>query len=97
MRRAGAAGFLASRRPRLCFVALAVGSCASSSNLAHGRREVVTNEQERAVVRTDLNEISERMTELRDLANWWNGLSAERQEEFRRFQDSVMVYRDLAR
>lgn len=52
------------------------------------------NEQERAVVRADCDEISVRMEELRGIKSWWQGLSETRQSEFKLFFSSVILYRN---
>jgi hypothetical protein len=57
--------------------------------------EVLTNEEEKAIARADLLEISQRMTELRDMANWWRMLSPIKRQEFQLFQGDVVVYRNV--
>ena len=55
------------------------------------------NEQERAIVRADCDEIAARMEELRKMPVWWAGLSDERKAEFKNFFASVVLYRNMAR
>ena len=50
------------------------------------------NEQERAIVRADCDEIAARMEELRGVTTWWAGLSEERRAEFKSFFASVVLY-----
>lgn len=52
------------------------------------------NEQEKAIVRTDLEEVANRLEELRAVRSWWQSLSETRRQEFKLFASTVAMYRN---
>jgi len=53
------------------------------------------NEQEKAIVRVDLEEIASRMEELRGIPSWWALLSESNRSEFKLFAAAVTMYRNM--
>jgi hypothetical protein len=50
------------------------------------------NEQERAIVRTDLLEIKARLEELREIPSWWAMLSEEKRQQIKSFTASADAF-----
>lgn len=54
------------------------------------------NEQEKAIVRTDCDEVIWRMGEMRSIPGFWTGLSETRKTEYKLFLASMAQYRNNA-
>ena len=51
------------------------------------------SDQDKAVVRSCLDQVMIGMTEAREVRTWWESLSEERRQEWKDFVASVMSYR----